>query len=243
MESPIVPLNDADLDRHYFRLLDLPSELRNKILAIVLLDPRGDRTIDLDPLNYRRILPRLDIFLVSRRIHEEAYHVFYGGHTFRIFPIHGRFFGNKVQPLLSRLPPRYRAAILSLELRLGPGWSNPPMSWKVNDQLGLEDARAVRKMKVFVECDPSHEIFKGFRVNKEFFTNFSGVLLEDILRRLPVLEQVEFDGYPTVRRGILMSRLQLEAKRQGMRIVRGPEWIVDSDAARLVDQFSTISLM
>ena len=117
------------------------------------------------------------------------------------------------------------------------------MSWKVNDQLGLEDARAVRKMKVFVECDPSHEIFKGFRVNKEFFTNFSGVLLEDILRRLPVLEQVEFDGYPTVRRGILMSRLQLEAKRQGMRIVRGPEWIVDSDAARLVDQFSTISLM
>ncbi|MCJ1258858.1 hypothetical protein MMC24_006692 [Lignoscripta atroalba] len=219
MEPSISSLSENDISRKPFRFFDLPLELRRKILGMVLLT---DRTIDLDYLNHRRIAPRLVLFLTSKRIHEEAYPVFYGGHTFRIFPtnISAR---SKAKPLLARLPPHYRSAMLSLELRLGPGWSKPPKSWDVTDDLGLGDAMEVRKIKVFVECDPSHEIFNGFRVAKDFYTNFSGTMLKDIITRLPVLEQVQFDGYPSVSRNApLMMRLMEEVKNGQKRITWGP---------------------
>lgn len=202
--------------RQPFRFFDLPSELRRKILAFALVT---DHIVDLNPNNYGAARHRMNIFLASHRLHNEAYPVFYGGHTFRIFPTHGRFFGPRVRPLVARLPGRYRAALVSLELRLGPGWSNPPRSWRVEDRLGLEEMDAVRTVKVFVECDPSHDIFNGFRIDRDFFTGFSGGLLEDVLRRLPSVIQVDLDGWPSVKReGPLVKRLLEVARIAGVRV-------------------------
>ena len=235
MESSISFLSEAETTHCHFRFFDLPTELRLKILDMVLVT---DQTIDLDPLNYRRIARRLDVFLTCRRMHEEACPVFYGGHTFRIFPTHDRFFGNRILPLLARLSSRSRAALLSLELRLGPGWSNPPKSWRINDRLGLEEMIAVRSVKVFVQCDPSHDVFKGFRVGKDFFTDFSGDILGDIIDRLPVLEEIEFDGWSSVsKEAPLMTRLLNEARRNRKRIAWGPERGWDNDVERVIDEY------
>ena len=78
---------------------------------------------------------------------------------------------------------------------------------------------AVRLLKVFVEVDPSHDIFRGFRVGKDFYTQFSTDLLEQIIERLPALERVEFDGWPSVmREGPLMRKL-VDVARQMRRTV------------------------
>ena len=107
-----------------------------------------------------------------------------------------------------------------LELRLGPGWSNPPRSWQVDDGLGLEEMEAVRTVKVFVECDPSHDMFDGFRIDRDFFTGFSGGLLQDVLQRLPSLKWVELDGWPSVKReGPLVKRLLEVARSAGVRVL------------------------
>ena len=205
-----------------FQFFHLPSELRSKILSYLLCT--DNRTIDLDPSNHRSATDRLNLFLVSKRFGYEAYHVFYGGHTFRIFQTHGRFLGKRTEPLLARLPSYYRNALVSLELRLGPGWSDPPKPWFVSDRLGLEDCIAVRTLRVFVEVDPSSPIFKGFRLNRDFFTHFSGNLLREVMERLPVLETVEFDAYPSVdRHGALMTRLLQDARNANMRVAWGSE--------------------
>lgn len=86
--------------------------------------------------------------------------------------------------------------------------------------LGLEEMEAVRRVKVFVECDPSHEIFNGFRIDRDFFTGFSGGLLEEVLRRLPGVVQVELDGWPSVKReGPLVKRLLEVARNAGVRVL------------------------
>ncbi|CAF9936633.1 MAG: hypothetical protein ALECFALPRED_006905 [Alectoria fallacina] len=203
--------------RQPFRFFDLPYELRIKILAFVLVT---DQTVDLDKKNNGAARHRINVFLTSHRLHEESYRAYYGGHTFRIFPTNHHFFGHKVRPLVARLPTRYREALVSLELRLGPGWSNPPRSWRVDDRLGLEEMEAVRIVKVFVECDPSHEIFDGFRIDRDFFTDFSGSLLMDVLQRLPSVAQVELDGWPSVKReGPLVKGLLEVARNAGVRII------------------------
>ncbi|KAM0804310.1 hypothetical protein BDR22DRAFT_790856, partial [Usnea florida] len=200
-----------------FPFFSLPSELRLKILRHALLT---DHIIDLSPQNHGiTARQRLNIFLTTQRLHHEASSVFYSGHTFRIFPTHGRFFGHRVRPLIARLPARYRAALVSVELRLGPGWSDPPRSWRVDDGLGLEEMEGVRTVKVFVECDPSHEIFNGFRIDRDFFTGFSAGLLEGVLKRLPSVVQVELDGWPSVKRdGPLVRRLLEVARDAGVRV-------------------------
>ncbi|KAL9597009.1 MAG: hypothetical protein Q9219_005435 [cf. Caloplaca sp. 3 TL-2023] len=205
-----------------FPFFSLPTELRSKILSYLL---RTDtRTIDLDPTNHRSAPARLNLFLVCKRFGYEAYHVFYGGHTFRIFQTHGRFLGKRTEPLLARLPSYYRSALTSLELRLGPGWSDPPKPWYVSGRLGLEDCTSVRTLRVFVEVDPSSPVFKGFRLNRDFFTDFSGALLRGVMERLPVLETIEFDAYPSVdRHGALMSRLLDDARKADKRIAWGSE--------------------
>lgn len=233
MDPSISSSTEAEPTSAHFRFFDLPTELRLKILGMVL---HTNQVIDLEPLNHRRIAPRFQVFLTSRRMHEEAYPVFYGGHTFRIFPTHGRFFGNRVIPLLARLSPRHRAALLSLELRLGPGWSNPPKSWRVTDRLGLEEMTAVRSIKVFVQCDPSHDIFKGFRVGKVFFTDFSGDILGDMIHRLPLLEEIQFDAWSSVSKDApLMTRLLNEARSNSKRIAWGPERGWDNEVERVID--------
>lgn len=89
----------------------------------------------------------------------------------------------------------------------------------MDDRLGLEEMEAVRTVKVFVECDPSHDIFNGFRIDRDFFTGFSGSLLGDVLQRLPSVIRVELDGWPSVKReGPLVKRLLEVARNAGVRV-------------------------
>ena len=200
-----------------FRFFTLPAELRNRILGYVL---RFKEVIDIDFDNFRRI----SLFLVSKKFHDEAAAVLYGSNTFRLFPTTGRADSHRTRPLISRFPLHYRASLVCLELRLGPFWTKPPGCWKVNDALGLKDATAVRVLKVFVEFDPSHPIFHGFRSGKNFYTNFSGVLLRQVISSLPSLEEVRFDKYPSVSyEGQLMTRLIEEVRIGRKRITMGLE--------------------
>lgn len=123
----------------------------------------------------------------------------------------------------------------SLEIRLGTGWSKPPKTWTVNKKLGLKDCVHVKKLEVFVECDPSHQIFSGFRVSRDFFTEFAGNLIERIVDSLPSLEEVTFNRHgPSVRRDSeLMTRLQ-EAVLKGQKRIgwaKG-QWVEQDDADR-----------
>lgn len=220
-----------------FRFFDLPSELRLRIYEIVLLQPK---TIDLDPLNYRAIAPLLRCFHVSKRIHDEAARVFYSRNTFRIFPIHGRFFHTKA-PLLARLPPHYRSMITSLELRLGPGWTKPPRGWIMDERLALKDALKLRVLKIFVQCDPASDpIFEGFRIGQDFYTEFSVALVRTLASQVPSLTEIEFDAWSPVKKSSpLMHGLLNEVKSLNKRILWGPErkWdtIVEGNEINIVD--------
>ena len=224
-------LSGINVTSQPFRFFDLPFDLRYKILGYLLV---SGQVIDLEPIFCYPRRERLSLFLVSKAFHSDASYVFYSSHTFRIFPTSGRYFGNKTRPLLARLPSHYQRSLVSLELRLGPGWTCPPASWRVNSALGLENMVAVRSLKVFVEIDPSHDFFRGFRVGKDFYTRFSTELLEQIIKRLPALERVEFDGWPSVmREGPLMRSLVDVARVSGKTVIElGAQKVPESEKKR-----------
>jgi hypothetical protein len=215
-----------------FPFLSLPSELRNKIYSLVF--SAAPSVLDLDPstfsLLYRNKI--LALFAVCRQIHLESTHNFFSTHTIRLFPTYpGRYFKTK-RPLLARLPKHYRASITTLELRLGPGWNNPPRGWVVNDGLGLKDCVSVRVLKVFVECDPSDVIFKGFRAGEGFYEKFAQALLEQVLQEVPNIQVVEFDAWNSVKRtGDMISGLGEVVAKHDKIVGWGPErgWQDEAD--------------
>ncbi|KAK5165908.1 uncharacterized protein LTR77_008832 [Saxophila tyrrhenica] len=218
-----------------FRFFDLPSELRIKVYEMLLWT---SKPLDLDPVNYRLVHPRLAVFLASRRMHDEAYPVFYS-QPIRLFPTHGRFFHTK-QPLLARLPPHYRAAVTTLELRLGPGWSNPPRCQNTRPSLGLADCTSLRTLKIFVECDPSDSIFTGFRgknATEETYKWFCVDLLRGIIEQARSLATVEIDAYPAVKKEApLVMALRRNIEENGKRLVWGPlrGWEKEGDEPGLI---------
>lgn len=113
-----------------FPFFQLPPELRIKILSHALVD---GEVVDLEVTNRKSVAPRLHLFLVCRQMYEEAYPIFYGEHTFRVFPVDGQYYFTR--GILPCLPAKYRNEIRSLELRLGPGWQDPPKLWSVNPRL------------------------------------------------------------------------------------------------------------
>lgn len=202
------------------------------ILQILLILPPG-HVIDYDPTNPRTIRRRLDLLLVSRRMHAESYPIFYGMNAFRLFPTHREF--TKIPTIiLARIPPHYRACISHIEMRLGPGWADPPASWTLGygrsrdsrrkkDRSGLEDCTNLRHLKVFVELDPSHPVFDGFRIDEKFYTQFCGELLKRALSMAPAVETVVFDGYESVNlEAPLMTELLKQTLNAGKSISYGP---------------------
>ncbi|GAB1309825.1 3 exoribonuclease family protein [Madurella fahalii] len=204
-----------------FRFMDLPAELRIDIYAHHF-DDIG-HVIDLDPDNYKHIHKKLAILRTCKAVYAEASQVFYGMHTFRLFPTQSGRFETK-KPLLARLNARQRGWIKSLELRLGPGWHKPPKGWVVNSALGLADCVNVRKLTVFVQFDPSDGFFSGFRRADGFYEAFSKNLLDNVLCEMPFLDCVHFDAWSSIKKsGAMMTGLLEVAAARGRRIGWGPE--------------------
>ncbi|KAJ5514409.1 hypothetical protein N7463_003961 [Penicillium fimorum] len=166
-----------------FPLLHLPSEIRLRIYHYVLFTPT--RKSGLKPTGNvgssakkgKPLAPsshRIALFRVSRQIHDEATHYFYSTQIFRVFPVQDFL----RMPTIRALPRRHRSSITTIELIVGSSWTAPPKSWIVNQGLGLHDMELVRTLKVFVQCDPSHPTFEGFRKSKDFYTDFCGKLEE-----------------------------------------------------------------
>ncbi|KAE8146180.1 hypothetical protein BDV25DRAFT_163000 [Aspergillus avenaceus] len=213
-----------------FRFFDLPSEIRLRIFSFVLFTPRrkkvevhtkgsvgasSKKNPELSPVPHR-----VNLFLASRRMHDEASDFFYSTQTFRLFSLQDY----SRMPTVRSIPPRYRPSVATIELILGSSWTAPPKSWKITKNLGLEEMVRARTLKVFIEVDPSHPVFEGFRISKGFYTGFAGGLLQEILKRMPRLDHVEFDGWPSVRKnGALMQRLLHEVRAAGKKIAWGPE--------------------
>lgn len=222
-----MPAIDNGPSQQAFDFCRLPTEIRARIFAYLL--PVGC-TIDRQSPGIRRTGQRLKLCLVSRQICNEVLRVFYVQNTFRVFPTTGHAF-SRIVPLLKHLSTEHRILLTSLELRLGPGWGAPPRTWRVTEQLGLEEMANVWLLKVYIEIDPSQELFSGFRAGKNFYTEFSQDLLVKIVHRLPGLHQIQFDGRPSVReRGArLMQALVLRAQEFAAVQVKWPADLVLED--------------
>ncbi|KAG9658432.1 hypothetical protein KCU95_g14443, partial [Aureobasidium melanogenum] len=185
-----------------FPFFELPSELRIKIYQYVLFIEHGNGVVDLDYYNDRRIAPRLTCFRACRRMHDEAYPIFYGSpqQPFRLFPTGGHMYRTK-KPLLELLTPTYRAAINTIELRLGPGWERIPKCWHTGPSLGLADCISLRNLKIFVQIDPTDATFKGHhgKGNDQYtYMNISAGWLQEILQQVPSIRNVEIDAWEGV---------------------------------------------
>ncbi|KAJ5386715.1 hypothetical protein N7509_009256 [Penicillium cosmopolitanum] len=218
LSNELEPEPEPELQRGPFPFLELPSEIRLRSGA-----KKNAGTVGSSAKKSKHVAPtshRIALFLTSHRIHDEASHMFYSSQIFRLFPVQD--FSRR--PTVRALPRRHRPSVTTIELILGNSWTAPPRSWIVNQGLGLRDMALTRTLKIFIECDPSQPIFEGFRVSKEYYTEFAGNLMRQILERLPALVQVEFDGYPSVRKtGDLMVRLLQETQMANKKVLWGPE--------------------
>lgn len=234
VKEPIKSTTKPYKPKGTFPFFRLPSELRNRIYEYALFVPETASqhgVVDLHPLMSRQIAPRLRLLQTCRRMYEETYPVFYGRQAIRVFPSHPTFMNAK-KPVLMQLPKKYRQTIQTLELRLGPGWGKPPKCQKFTPRLGLKDCTGVRMLRVFVEIDPSGEVFKGFRISDGFYTAFASAQLEAVLQQCPSIELIEFDAYPSVKkRDPLMTALLKVAESTGERIAWGPErgWAMEKE--------------
>ncbi|SPJ75762.1 uncharacterized protein FTOL_05493 [Fusarium torulosum] len=232
IDVPLIPFNKPKrrVPASPFHFLSLPAEVRIQIYTYFFDDV--PTLLDLNPHNYKRIHKKLGLMRVCRQVHDEATFAFYSTRTFRLFPTYpGKYFKSK-KPLLARLKQQQRRYVTSLELRLGPGWNAPPRGWVVNSALGLADCVEVERLNVFVECDPSDNIFQGWRRSDGFYEGFSRNLLTDVLEALPSVHTVQFDGWTSVKKsGDMMQGLMKIVEEAGLGIEWGPErgWTDASD--------------
>ncbi|KAK5103914.1 hypothetical protein LTS08_003337 [Lithohypha guttulata] len=193
----------SDVPSQPFRFLDLPSELRNRIYHTLLFSlPDHDGSS-----SGSRISP----LLVSKQLHLEASHILYSHTRFPLFPL--QLFESP--PTILDLPSHYHPSVTNLLLTLGPSWTNPPKSWRVTPRLSrvLKKLTSLRTLRVFVEFDPSHPAFKMHRISENYYTDFCGELLGDILETMPQCGYVELDGNSGVDvNGPLVRKLREEVK-------------------------------
>ena len=209
LASLVETVGTLTLEGGPFPFFALPAEIRNRIYALILFRKGSYRVID------GRLRPcRTAIMSVSRRAHQESAYVLYSATPIRIFPLQDF----TPAPLLQELRPMYRAMVTKLEVTLGSSWTSPPKSWRVSKLLArrLSQPSAVQCLKVFVELDPSLPMFEKYRVSVDFYTDFCGELLRDVLVCMPQVSHVEMDGNPGVEvTGPLVSRLLAEVEQKG----------------------------
>lgn len=181
----------------------------------------------------------MTLFLVSKRMHEEAYRVFYA-QPIRLYPSPASRFFHTKKPLLQRLPVRYREVINTMELRLGPGWSAPPRCQNTLPTLGLYDCTNMRNLKIFIELDPSVDVFNGFRgknSTKETYKWFCVDLLTGIFDQVPSLEKIEIDAFPAVKKDSMLVIAVCElVKERKKKLIWGPlrGWEKEDDEPGLI---------
>ena len=170
---------------------------------------------------------RLAILQVSKRFHTEAAYALYTTYKFLIFPL--QVFTSI--PTIRELPAHYRSLVTNLEMTVGSSWTSPPKSWRVSKTLArcLGRLKNLQTLVVFVEVDPSHPTFKRYRISYNFYTDFCGELLQDVLQVMPQLKYVQLDGNPSVDVHVpLVSRLRQVAEKQ-QKIIK---WGREADWAR-----------
>lgn len=195
---------------------ELPAEIRNRIYCLVLFSKPGYRGAD-----GRRKTSPTAMLAVSKRMHQEASYILYSTASFRIFPLQ-EFTST---PVVHELRPMYRAMVTKLEMVVGSSWTSPPKTWRVSKLLAKRLSRlsAVSTLRVFVQLDPSLPIFAKYRISLDFYTDFCGALLHDVLACMPQLKAVHVDGNPGVdTTGPLVSRLVREAEAKGKSYTIGP---------------------
>ncbi|EXJ55119.1 hypothetical protein A1O7_08044 [Cladophialophora yegresii CBS 114405] len=199
-----------------FPFFDLPAEIRNRIYRLILFSKPGYRLVD------GRLRPcRTAIMATNKRTHQEAAYVLYSTTSFRIFPLQDF----TPAPVIQELRPMYRAMLTKMEVTVGSSWTSPPKSWRVSKLLAKRLSRlsAVQTLKVFVELDPSLPMFEKYRVSLDFYTDFCGDLLRDVLLCVPQVTHIEMDGNPGVEAtGPLVTRLRKEAESTGKTCTIGP---------------------
>ncbi|KAJ9646067.1 hypothetical protein H2204_000729 [Knufia peltigerae] len=198
-----------------FKFFELPAEIRNKIYGLILFGKPGYRGKD------GRKKTRTSILAVSRRMHQETSYILYSSLSFRIFPLQDF----TPAPIIQELRPMYRAMVTKLEMVVGSSWASPPKTWRVSKLLArrLGKLSAVQSLRLFVQCDPSTPTYEKYRVSLNFYTDFCGDLLRDVLAVMPRLEYIEVDGNPGVdTQGPLVSRLLTEADSKGKTWTLGP---------------------
>ena len=216
LENNHQPTPPSTTPQEPFPFFRLPSELRNRIYALILFTSTPYSNI------YN---PCTSLLLASNRLHTEASYLLYSSTTFRIFPLQDFM----AIPTVRELPPHYRRLVTSVELVLGPSWTAPPKSWKVNKSMArvLGSMASVQTLMVLVKVDPSLPIFAKIRISYGFYTEFCGGLLRDVLKVMPRLKVVQIIGSPTVPMdGPLVSRLRCEVESQG-RILKVGRHVAD----------------
>lgn len=198
-----------------FPFLELPAEIRNRIYNLILFSKPGYRGAD------GRKKSRTSILAVSKKLHQEASYILYSSLDFRIFPLQDF----TPVPVIQELRPMYRSMVTKLEMVVGSSWTSPPKTWRVSKLLARRLGRlsAIQTLKVFVELDPSLPMFEKYRVSFDFYTDFCGNLLCEVLAAMPHLTSLEIDGNPGVdTTGPLVSRLLAEAESKGKMCMLGP---------------------
>jgi len=124
------------------------------------------------------------------------------------------------------LPVKYRQAINSVELLLGPGWHKPPRCHNVLPALGLRDCTSLRTIKMWVDCDPTDNVFNGFRgpnATEDTYVWFCCDMLHGILEQVPSMELVEIDHDNRVKKeSPLTAALQRKTEEFQKRFRWGP---------------------
>jgi len=216
IESLVETVGTLTLEGGPFPFFKLPAEIRNRIYRLIFFSKAGYRLID------GRLRPcRTAIMTASKKTHQEAAYVLYSAMSFRIFPLQDF----TPAPVIQELRPMYRAMVTKLEVTLGSSWTSPPKSWRVSKLLArrLSKLEAVQTLIVFVELDPSLPMFEKYRVSLDFYTDFCGELLRNVLVCMPQVTHVDMNGNPGVEAtGPLVTRLLIEVEAKGKTCTKGP---------------------